>query len=233
MLNSQKINNWCMTFIITKSSIADAHETLIQHIMKHGTEILTESNEKTKEITDVRIKVTSPMISPRISPKCFMKIKGFTEYAKNLIYGYRDTVIFEYDYHERLRKWGDHKISLYDTDVSIDQIKYIINKLQSQITSRRALAVTWIPCYDDEKDDVPCLQFVQCLIRNKKLDMYVVFRSEDILSAFGQNIYGLTEMQKYIADALELPVGDYHHYIISAHIYHTRDAHELSRFMDA
>ena len=219
-----------MTFITTCHSVAASHETLISHIMKHGTNILTESGEMTKEVTDVRMKITSPLNSARISPKCFMGIKGFTEYAKNLIYGYKDSVVFEYDYHERLRKWGSKKISLYDTDVSIDQIKYIINKLQSQKNSRRALAVTWIPCYDEEKDDVPCLQFIQCLVRNGKLDMYVVFRSEDILSAYGQNIYGLTEMQKYIADAIEVPVGDYHHYIISAHIYNIRDAHELSRF---
>ena len=124
-----------MTFIITCNSIAASHEILINHIMKHGTDILTESGEATKEITDVRIKIISPLDSTRISPKCFMGIKGFTEYAKNLIYGYKSSVVFEYDYHERLRKWGNKKISLYDTnmliDVSTDQIEYIINKLQS------------------------------------------------------------------------------------------------------
>jgi thymidylate synthase len=200
--------------------------------MKHGVNILTESGEQTKEITDVRIKITSPLEeSERISPKCFMGIKGFKEYAKNLIYGYSDSVVFEYDYHERLRKWGRDKISLYNAPVSIDQIDYIINKLKDQKNSRRALAVTWMPCYDENKDDVPCLQLVQCLVRNGKLDMYIVFRSEDILSAYGQNVYGLTEMQKYIADAIGVPVGDYYHYVISAHIYHIRDAHELDRFV--
>jgi len=220
-----------MTFTITCCSVAGSHEILVNHIMKHGIDILTESNEQTKEITDVKVKIVSPHESTRISSKCFMGIMGFTEYAKNLIYGYKASVVFEYNYNERLRKWGENTIQLYNTDVSIDQIKYIIDKLESQTNSRRALAVTWIPAYDENADDVPCLQFIQCLIRNGQLDMFVLFRSEDILSAYGQNAYGLTEMQKYIADTLGIPTGDYHHYIVSAHIYHIRDSYELDKFM--
>jgi len=222
-----------MTLLITCHSPAQAHETLIASIMNPslGKDIITENDERTKEIIDVRVKITSPL-DQRFSPKCFMKQKGFDEYAKCLIYGYNNKVVFEYDYNERLRKWGKKKISLYEGEVSVDQIKYIIHKLQSQTNSRRAIAVTWIPPYDETHEDVPCLQYVQCIIRDGKLHMFVLFRSEDILSAFGQNVYGLTSLQKFIADVLEVPVGDYYHYIISAHIYHIRDAHELSRFIE-
>jgi len=233
MLYISKLNYIVMTLIITCYSVEQAHETLIKEIMNsnNGYDIETESGEITKEITDVRIKITSPLKSTRISPKCFMKIKGFLEYAKNLIHGYKSSIVFEYDYHERLREWGRDKISLIGKNVSVDQIDYIIRKLKSQKNSRRAVAITWIPPYDEEHEDVPCLQYIQCLIRNEKLDMFVLFRSEDILSAFGQNVYGLTEMQKYIAESIGVTPGDYHHYIISAHIYHIRDSHELSKFI--
>jgi thymidylate synthase len=222
-----------MTLLITCHSPAQAHETLVANIMNPslGKEILTENGEKTKEIIDVRVKITSPL-SERFSPKCFMKIKGFDEYAKCLIHGYNKNVKFEYDYNERLRKWGVDKLKLYDESISIDQINYIIDKLENQRNSRRAIATTWIPAYDEEKDDIPCLQYIHCLIRDDKLHMFVLFRSEDILSAFGQNVYGLTALQQYIADVLRIPVGDYYHYIVSAHIYYLRDAHELSKFID-
>jgi len=221
-----------MTLIITCYSAAQAQETLIKNIINpnYCRIIETENGELTKEITDVRVKITSPLTSERFSSKCFMKVKGFVEYAKNLINGYDPNIKFEYDYNERIRHWGKNKISLYDEEIEVDQIKYIIDKLRYEPNSRRAISVTWIPPYDENHDDVPCLQYIQCLIRDGKLDMYTLFRSEDILSAFGQNVYGLTELQKYIADALELPVGDYYHYIISAHIYYIRDAHELSKF---
>ena len=69
MILCQKLNNLSMTFIITRSSIADTHEAIIEHISKHGEIIPTESGELTKEIRDVKIKITSPLEPKRISPK--------------------------------------------------------------------------------------------------------------------------------------------------------------------
>jgi thymidylate synthase len=50
-----------------------------------------------------------------------------------------------------------------------------------------------------------------------------VFRSNDMLSAAGANMYALAHVQKSIADQLELPVGSYEHISISPHIYYIRD----------
>jgi thymidylate synthase len=228
-----------MTLLITHNSIGKSHEDIVHRIASLGTVIETEDGELTKEITDVRIKITNPMDEPRISPHCFMGKKGFDEYTKNLIYG--SDKKFVYDYHERLFRWGSFldemesdKIGERENQlIQLNQIDYIIAKLTIFKNSRRAIAVTWIPPLDVFRKDVPCLQLVQCIVRNSKLDMYIVFRSEDMLSAFGQNAYALTSLQKYIADKLAIPVGTYYHYIISAHIYHKRDAHELSKFTGA
>lgn len=232
-----------MSLHITRNTIGEAHEKIIGHIRKHGDLITTENGELTKEIRDMSITIINPFDEPRISPCCFMGPRGFDEYAKCLVHGYKPTTKFEYDYHKRLFEWGsgsqDDGVITYigNTPSNIhykagetNQIKYIIDKLKSQRTSRRAIAVTWIPPIDEDRVDVPCLQLVQFLIRNNKLEMFVVFRSEDMLSGFGQNVYGLTALQKYIADELGIQVGAYHHYVISAHLYHVRDAHELERF---
>lgn len=224
-----------MTLLITCQTPKEAHEILITKIMNpcYGEIIKTENGEMTREVIDVRVKIIDPSNNDgRYSDRCFMKSKGFVEYARNLIYGYNEKIDFEYDYNERLRKWGRKKISLFEEEISIDQIKYIIHKLNLERNSRRSIAVTWIPPYDEFTNDVPCLQYIQCMIRDGKLHMFVLFRSEDVLSAFGQNVYGLTELQKYIANILEVPVGEYYHYIVSAHIYYIRDAHELSKFID-
>jgi len=234
-----------MSLQINTNNIAEAHERIISHIRKRGEIIKTENGELTKEIRDVRIKISNPFDEPRISQYCFMGKGGFDEYAKNIVYGYKPTIKFEYDYHKRLFEWGSGKqndgivsysgnvpLDTYYKKGEIDQIEYIINKLKHSITSRRAIATTWIPPIDEKRDDVPCLQLVQFLIRNDKLEMFVIFRSEDMLSGLGQNIYGLTALQKYIADILEIKIGSYHHYVISAHIYHIRDSHELDKFPD-
>jgi len=49
--------------------------------------------------------------------------------------------------------------------------------------------VTWNPYVDEQLDDCPCLQLVQCLVREGRLSMKVVFRSNDMLSAAGANMF--------------------------------------------
>lgn len=114
----------------------------------------------------------------------------------------------------------------------INQIEYIINKLKEQPASRRAQAITWNPSIDCNQKDVPCLQYVQAHIVNNKLDFTVMFRSNDMLLAFGANAYALTYIQKYIADALGLEVGTYTHISLIPHVYTKRDADVLSKFID-
>jgi len=234
-----------MSFQVTANTIGEAHEKIVNFIRKRGDILQTEDKEWTKEITDIKIKVTNPFDEPRISECCFMGKKGFDEYANNIVYGYSKHIGFIYDYHTRIFDWGggsqDDGIVTYigktpqDTHYikgKTDQIEYIIEKLKSDTTSRRALATTWIPPIDEKRKDVPCLQLAQFLVRNSKLEMFVVFRSEDMLSGFGQNAYGLTALQKYIAKELDIPIGSYHHYVISGHIYYIRDSHELEKFPD-
>ena len=66
--------------------------------------------------------------------------------------------------------------------------------------------MTWNPYVDEQLDDCPCLQLVQCLVRDGRLSMKVVFRSNDMLTAAGANMFALVHLQKYIADNLGLPL---------------------------
>ncbi|PKL59572.1 MAG: thymidylate synthase [Methanomicrobiales archaeon HGW-Methanomicrobiales-4] len=124
----------------------------------------------------------------------------------------------------------------------IDQIqKSIISRLIENPTSRRAVAITWSPVFDLVRDEPPCLQIVQCLIdRRQHLNLVCLFRSNDMLSAWGQNAYGLAHMQKFILDGVNegrkkkgeepLKQGWLETISISAHMYITRDQLELMKF---
>ena len=124
----------------------------------------------------------------------------------------------------------------------IDQIqKSIIDRLIENPTSRRAVAITWSPVLDLARNEPPCLQIVQCLIdRTGHLNLVCLFRSNDMLSAWGQNAYGLAHMQKFILDGVNagrkkqreepLKQGWLETISISAHMYCTRDQLELMKF---
>lgn len=124
----------------------------------------------------------------------------------------------------------------------IDQIqKSIIDRLIENPTSRRAVAITWSPVLDISREEPPCLQIIQCLIdKSNHLNLVCLFRSNDMLSAWGQNAYGLAHMQKFILDGINgsremnriplLSQGWLETISVSAHMYITRDQLELMKF---
>jgi len=125
----------------------------------------------------------------------------------------------------------------------IDQIQEsIINRLIANPISRRAIAITWFPVQDITADEPPCLQLVQCIIdKTNHLNLVCVFRSNDMLSAWGQNAYGLAHLQKYICDQINLKrtsngqnieQGWLETISISAHMYFHRDQLELNLFLE-
>jgi thymidylate synthase len=200
--------------LIKTHNAAIAHELAVETVLKHGYRQQTEDGEDTIECEELCIQISEPLSEPRISSRNPLKERAIMEYAKQLVHGGKNE--FDYDYHERLFDYCGR-----------DQIEYIIKKLKEHYQSRRALAITWMPDADWIKQNVPCLQLVVCVIRDGKLNMKVVFRSNDILMAFGANVYGLTELQKYIADSLEIEVGTYTHIALIPHIYYIRDASAL------
>ena len=212
--------------LIRSPTLSRAHELVVRYILEKGYYLKTENGEETMETDEICITVETPLESPMVSSASRFKESFLEEYAKNLIYG--SDAVFEYDYHGRLFDWGCGLEM--NGEIHQDQIQYIIDKLAANPESRRALAITWCPPVDESLNDCPCLQLVQCVVRNGKLDMKIIFRSNDMLSAAGSNMYALVCLQKHIADALNLPVGTYTHISLVPHVYFRRDAADIPPF---
>lgn len=213
--------------IIRAPSISRAHELVIKTILEKGWVLQTENDEATVELDEVALQVDTPFAEPMVSSSSRFQQKFLEQYAKNLLKG--SDSVFEYDYHGRLFCWGD-ELTRESNPVSVNQIQYIIEKLKSSQVSRRAVAVTWNPATDERMNDCPCLQLVQCIVREGKLQMKVVFRSNDMLSAAGANMFALVHLQKSIADELGIACGTYTHISLVPHIYYKRDANDIPPF---
>lgn len=231
--------------VIQSPNLASAHKQVVQYVGKHcykdenGNPILYpgENNKTTIEAPPVTLVCKTPCASPMFVPSeefAFAKILGTQrfndEYAHDLIYG-KPEAKHEYSYNERLRHWC-HTQMIDATSNTIpsgfDQIQYCIDKLKNPNT-RRAVASTWYPFADWHREDVPCLQFVHFLIRNGKMDMEVLFRSEDMLYGAGSNMYGLVRLGEYVATGAGVPFGTYTHIALCPHVY-TTDAVDLEVF---
>ena len=134
---------------------------------------------------------------------------------------------FVYTYPERLRNYYPHKIETDDEYLNaVSQLDVILERLIDNPGSNRAIAITYIPHWDWNRTDIPCLQIVQGLIRDNQLTLSVFFRSNDLYGAFPSNMMFLTYLGMRFCDVLReyypsiLFKGiDYH--CSSLHIYKT------------
>ena len=74
----------------------------------------------------------------------------------------------------------------------IDQFKVIYERLLNNMGSNRAVATLYNPGLDSHKNDIPCLNWLQATVRDNKLELHCMFRSNDLYGAWPSNIYLLT-----------------------------------------
>jgi thymidylate synthase len=103
------------------------------------------------------------------------------------------------------------------------QLNQMILKLKLDKDTRQAA----ISIYDGKEHheystDTPCTYAVQFTILNDKLNMCVVMRSNDLWYGFCNDQYCFSELQKYVAEQLDIPVGTYYHFAHNLHLYNDK-----------
>jgi len=94
--------------------------------------------------------------------------------------------------------------------------------LQSDITSRQAVCSIWDPALDPDptSKDNPCSNLLYFSVKNGKLDLTLVVRSNDLIWGFSAiNLFEFTTIQQIMAGMLNLPVGNYYHIVNNLHVY--------------
>lgn len=217
-------------------------------------EISTEDNEHTFEHPEpVNIHINFPNHSPVASPALMFGEQSLDAYRTQILnprqlkdhpnlpdfsYLYSN-LIFDYPNGEMKQILdGNKKIIRVDWHYGngrgsgINQIDYVVNKLSTNPTSRRAVVTLFEPFGHPMMDDPPCLNHIQFILRNGHLNCHALFRSNDMLSAWGGNAYALAGLQYYVCEMLPrgTKMGWLETTSISAHIYWKRDASELDSF---
>ena len=108
---------------------------------------------------------------------------------------------FVYTYPNRL--FNIHQVTRDDVVDDFNQVEIIVNRLKEHIGSNRAVANLYMCALDKDEQHIPCLQFVQCLIRNNKLYLHVLFRSNDLYTAFPSNMLFLQYLGLKITNELK------------------------------
>ena len=193
-------------YIVRGRTLPDAYHNALRELFEYGDIVECPQWETRCRELPMAFVVESPMEEPRISRLFPGGPRDLEKYRLEMLYGIEDFEVergnWEYTYHERMA----------------EQIPFIIRELRRDPYSRRAV-VDVRRVSDISLDDPPCLQHIHFMIRNGKLNMTVLFRSNDACKATFMNAYALTCLQGEIAKELGVEVGTYTHIANSFHAY--------------
>lgn len=101
-----------------------------------------------------------------------------------------------------------------------NQLDKVVERLIKNPQTRKAA----ISIYDGKEihrysHDTPCTYAVQFTIINKKLNMSVYMRSNDIWFGFCNDQYCFSMLQKLVSDRTGYEVGEYYHHAHNMHVY--------------
>lgn len=163
--------------------------------------------------------VEEPFKEPMISKLFIGGYKELQQYVMEMRDGILDFEVdkgnWKYTYHNRIASYGSKRSFV----CGLNQFDFIIDELKRNPDSRRAVIDVRDNWDDMYSDDPACLQHLQFFIRDNKLHMKVLFRSNDACKATFMNAFALIMIQKMIADELGIEVGTYTHRANSFHCY--------------
>lgn len=122
---------------------------------------------------------------------------------------------------------GINSFNKRENPIEIDQLRYVVDTLKKEPTSRQALITIHDPAKDSipymKTKDIPCTRSLHFMIVDGKLNLYTWMRSNDLMFGFSAvNLYNFTFMQQYVAKLLGIPVGSYWHIADNLHYYENK-----------
>ena len=189
-------------------SLAEAYHKSIAELHREG-EIsdCPDYNQRQKECS-MTIVVEEPMSEPMISKLFIGGHTDLEQYRQEVLDGILDFKIghgWDYTYHDRIAQ----------------QIPFVYSELKRNPDSRRAVIDVRDWKKDTEHGNIgpACLQHLQFFIRDGRLHLKVLMRSNDAPEATFMNMFAFIMLQKSIADGLGVGLGSYTHRANSFHCY--------------
>ncbi|MNM94152.1 Thymidylate synthase [compost metagenome] len=105
-------------------------------------------------------------------------------------------------------------------EIRINQFTEVAKRLKEDPDSRQGTIVIFDPARDFlPTKDVPCTNLMRFSIRENKLNMMVVMRSNDLWFGYPYDVFNFTVLQEMMAGLLDVEVGKYTHVVDSLHLY--------------
>ena len=130
---------------------------------------------------------------------------------------------FVYTYPERLMNYTT--VDRFGEITQVDQLEILKYRLTENSGSNRAVATLYNCGLDGVEAHIPCLNWIQALIRDDKLTLTIMFRSNDCYGAWTSNMMFIHYIGFKLVESLkeEYPLLQYHGLYYNASSLHIYD----------
>ena len=198
-------------FLTRGINLMDVWPKAISNIMRYGRIKGTEYGSREKELSALMWVIEEPEIPEMPGWPDSLKSKTGISGWKDYLNAFLDKNVPEgssYTYGNRLREF-----------FGVDQVEWMKSKLMSAPQTRRAVGILYHPPSDEKISSPPCLNWLQFLERDGKLDMFAIFRSHDMFKAAIPNAISLIGLISWISEHTGMEKGKLVITSYSAHIY--------------
>ena len=191
---------------VVRRRALDCWEELVARGMRFGRPVQLRTGPRL-ELLNAKAVITEP--APEAASELArygFDLGRFEAYQKSILEPLLPEGI-SYTYGNRLRGY------FKQPDGATDTLAAVIDMLLSNPESRRAYISLWDTKNDLPISDPPSNRAVPCLATlffrrvEDRLTLTATYRVHNLLTAWLENVYGLMAIQRYVADALDLPVG--------------------------
>lgn len=208
-------------------SLGEAWLYGLRNIMENGTDV----DDEYVNVRDISLKHTSQLLEKYKSKlnktKLHLKLKevcGYSITIKDV--DADDPIIKKFANRERIdytkrrygRECGEGGYGNFIYGENGHNVNLIIERLQQNPHSKSAV-ITSPNSWHGNEGKPPCLTAVSFLIRDSKLQLFVIYRSQNLYTKQPGNILALRALQNEVAERLALSAGDINLFVCTAHIY--------------
>lgn len=226
-----------MSLLINAKSVNDAFIQIAKELLKNSDFTSFPRGAETKEILGVFIVIKNPY--NRLVTNIHRKISLKYLIGEWLWYERGSNFLEEISYYSKFWKgisddkktansaYG-HRILGFHSFIKVNQWEWTKKQLLKDRETRRAIIFISVPSDIKRKTkDFPCTVALQFFIRNDRLSLMVLMRSNDLVLGFTYDAASFTLFQEKMLIELKkyypgLKMGNYFHVVTSMHVYKSR-----------
>lgn len=201
---------------IKSETTISAWKSSLKYILESGKDFTDENNRVCREILNLVIKVENPEKDITKAVEILNSFKKWVypplDEIAEVIMSRKLSPTYSFSYGPRLFNFNN----------AINQIDdFLIPLLKKNNFSRRGIVTLWHPTEDSKsyKREIPALISIDFKMRNKKLNVTAIVRSNDLFFGWPANIYQIFVLQEYVAKELNCKTGSLTTFSNSAHIF--------------